>query len=175
MNLISHSIELEETSIGKEANVANALGHPHGHLCAMAPSPGTPVRGERPHRRRRSGSPAAPAAGAAAGAMDVDARGPARVYCPVEGCPCAHPRRARGWGNLATMHAHVDAHLSGALQGEVPSSWLQAQGRQRCSVCGLSVSTRFGIHPTCRPAAREAAGAGAPRLTDGPPLPSWLR
>eukprot|EP00439_Symbiodinium_sp_Y106_P052566 s4152_g7.t1 len=51
-------------------------------------------------------------------------------------------------------------------QGEVPLDWLRAQRRQRCTVCGLSVSTRHGVHPTCRPAARAAAAAGVPRSAE---------
>ena len=67
----------------------------------------------------------------------------------------------------------MDAHLSGALQGDLPGGWLQAQGRQRCPVCGLSVSIRHGTHPTCRPLARAAVGhGGAPRAA-GPTLPSF--
>lgn len=99
--------------------------------------------------------------------MEVDggAHVAGRVFCPVAGCPCADPLRARGWASATTMHAHIDAHLAGSLQGDVPAAWLQAHSRQRCSVCGLSVSTRHAIHPTCRPQARAAAGAprGVPR------------
>ena len=41
----------------------------------------------------------------------------------------------------------------------MPAAWLlQAQNRQRCSICGLSVSVRCGVHPTCRPEARLAEG-----------------
>lgn len=89
------------------------------------------------------------------------------MFCPVAGCPCADPLRARGWASATTMHAHIDAHLAGGLQGDVPDAWFRAQGRQRCQVCGLSVSTRHGVHPTCRPQARAAAGQdGAVRRDD---------
>ena len=65
------------------------------------------------------------------------------------------------------MQAHIDAHLAGGLQGDVPDAWFRAQGRQGCQVCGLSVSTRHGVHPTCRPQARAAAGQdGAVRRDD---------
>ncbi|CAK9025335.1 unnamed protein product [Durusdinium trenchii] len=77
-----------------------------------------------------------------------------------------------GWQSVGTMKDHVDAHLSGALQGDIPPAWLQAQGRQRCPVCGLSVSIRHGAHPTFRPLARAAVGhAGEPRAA-GLVLPS---
>ena len=131
----------------------------------MAPSPGTPVGGERAPRSPRR---AAAADGAPAG-MDVDSGvDVSRVYCPVVGCPCADPLRARGWTSVTTMQAHIDAHLAGSLQGDVPAAWLRAQGRQRCQICGLSVSTRHGIHPTCRPQARAAAGQPAVGVRDGP-------
>ena len=77
-----------------------------------------------------------------------------RVYCPVVGCPCADPAKAAGWG-------------------EVPAAWLQAQGRQRCRVCGMSVSCRHGVHPTCRPADRAGAGGAGPRPAD-PQLPTFM-
>ena len=43
------------------------------------------------------------------------------------------------------------------------------------SKCGLSVAKRYGIHPTCRPTARAAAGPGpalGPRGPDDGALPS---
>ena len=47
-----------------------------------------------------------------------------------------------------------------------------SNSRIRCSECGLSVSARFGVHPTCRPAARAAAGL--PREPNvGDTLPSF--
>ena len=125
------------------------------------PAPGTPVGGERPRRRQRSPS------------MELDPVGPARVYCPVQCCPCSDPARARGWADTHSMRAHIDSHLAGTLQGEVPAEWLRAQRRQRCTVCSLSVSTRHGIHPTCRPAARAAVAANAPRTDSVEDLPSF--
>ena len=130
------------------------------------PAPGTPVGGERPYGRRPLEERPL---------MDVDSGGNAgRVYCPVPACPCGDPRRARGWASDATMRPYIDAHLSGALCGEVPAQWLQARGRQRCAVCGLSVSTQHGVHPSCRPAAREAvADPGGVREGDALPLPTF--
>ena len=47
-----------------------------------------------------------------------------------------------------------------------------SNNRIRCSERGLSVSARFGVHPTCRPAARAAAGL--PREPNvGDTLPSF--
>ena len=71
------------------------------------------------------------------------------------------------------MRTHIDSHLAGTLQGEVPSEWLRSQRRQRCSVCGLSVSCRHGIHPMCRPAARAAAATEAPRTDSADDLPAF--
>ena len=121
----------------------------------MAPAPGTPLGGERP--RQRASSPRSPRQG---GGMAVDGGGshPDRVFCPVPSCPCSDPARARGWRSVHNMHSHIDAHLAGTLSGDVPAEWMGQEGRQRCPVCSLSVSTRFGVHPTCRPEARAAAG-----------------
>lgn len=74
---------------------------------------------------------------------------------------------------MSTMRNHIDAHLAGSLQGDVPVAWMDLHSRTRCLVCGLSVSRAHGVHPTCRPAARAAAVDGAdPMDTDALPLPS---
>lgn len=125
------------------------------------PAPGMPVGGER--QRERS-----PPRGAAS--MHVDTR----VYCPVPGCPCSDPLRARGWRSVFSMQSHIDAHLAGTLAGHVPTTWMQQQQRQRCGVCGLSVSTRYGIHPTCRPEARASAAGRAEAHGANDRLPSLL-
>ena len=137
------------------------------------PAPGTPLGGERPYPTGAARRRACPESPHGHDPMQVDggvaAQG--RVYCPVRGCPCGDSRGQafQGWASVACMRAHIDCHLAGTLQGEVPAEWMQAQRRQRCRVCGLSVSVRHGIHPTCHPAARAAAGdqpdqAGAPGL-----------
>ena len=72
------------------------------------PLPGTPIGGDRPARER---SPPRPAQ---------------RVFCPVPCCPCSDARRARGWTNVASMKNHIDAHLAGSLQGDVPATWLDS-------------------------------------------------
>lgn len=145
----------------------------------MVPAPGTPLGGERP-RRGSGGSTAMEVDAGAAASADV-AMAPAaapgqRLFCPVPGCPCADATRARGWTSAATLRKHVDAHLAGSLAGRVPADWLQHRDLQRCLVCGLSVATGFGVHPTCRPTARATAGSGMARprphsSADGP-LPS---
>ena len=143
----------------------------------MAPSPGTPLGGERAPRSPRRG-PAADAGGPSAMLVDGDgaassSRAARRVFCPVPGCPASDPTKANGWANQTTMRAHIDAHLSGSLAGEVPSTWLQQHGRTRCLVCGLSVSDRHGVHPTCRPEARAAAvGPHPPDAGGGAALPT---
>ena len=104
-----------------------------------------------------------------AASMHVDTR----VYCPVPGCPCSDPLRARGWRSVFSMQSHIDAHLAGTLAGHVPTTWMQQQQRQRCRVCGLSVSTRYGIHPTCRPEARASAAGRAEAHGANGRLPSW--
>ena len=107
-------------------------------------------------------------------AMDVDQGPTPRVFCPVGTCPCSDRARASGWADLSTMHAHIDAHLAGTLAGDVPADWMRAHHRQRCPVCGLSVSTRYGTHPSCRPLARAGAPAGNDHRRDaGATLPSF--
>ena len=125
------------------------------------PAPGMPVGGERQRER----SPPRRAA-----SMHVDTR----VYCPVPGCPCSDPLRARGWRSVFSTQSHIDAHLAGTLAGHVPTTWMQQQQRQRCGVCGLSVSTRYGIHPTCRPEARASAAGRAEAHGANDRLPSLL-
>lgn len=66
------------------------------------------------------------------------------------------------------MRNHIDSHL--ALQGDVPQEWMQTH---RCLVCGLRVSSRTGVHPTCMPAAKAAAAGGTPRQAG--PDPSGFR
>ena len=139
-------------------------GHP-------GPQPGTPLGGER---RARERSPPRPAACIPARTGTPAAVRSARVFCPVAGCPCSDAARARGWASEANMRSHIDAHLAGSLEGDVPQTWLQSRGRIRCPVCGLSVSECHGIHPTCRPEARAAAiDPGDAMEADGLALPSF--
>ena len=124
---------------------ASSAGPPHGAVSRYS-SPGrTPSSTQQFSLSPRGGAD-----------MAVDGTGPARLFCPVAGCPCGDPLQARGWASPATMQSHVDAHLAGTLAGQVPQNWLDSRDRQRCGVCGLSVSKRFGVHPTCRPARDQA-------------------
>ena len=103
----------------------------------------------------------------------VGARLAGRVFCPVPGCLCGDSARARGWANEASMRSHIDSHLAGSLPGDVPNTWMEERQRIRCPVCGLCVSGRFGVHPTCRPEARGAAvDQASPMEVDGLPLPT---
>ncbi|CAE7257961.1 unnamed protein product [Symbiodinium microadriaticum] len=128
------------------------------------PGIGWPLRGVR---IGEAGNPGPP------DAMEVDADPrPGRVYCPVQGCPCADPTQTAGYASIPAMRSHIDSHLAGTLQGDVPQDWMQTHNRVRCMVCGLSVSSRHGVHPTCMPAARAAAARGTPRQA-GPDLPDF--
>ena len=125
---------------------------------------GAPSPAQRSDSPRSPRGPAASAAAAGAGA--------ARLFCPVPGCLHADPRQSRGWVSQETLRAHVDAHLSGHLQGDVPDDWFRAERRQRCEVCGLSVSVRFGVHPTGRAQTRGAPAASSTQQSQpSMPLP----
>lgn len=130
---------------------ADPAGPPYCTACQvpMTASPGTPVGGDRAPRSPRRAAASDDAS--ASGPMEVEAgaSAAAKIFCPVSGCPSADRLRARGWASAATVQAHIDAHLAGSLQGDVLAAWLQTHGRQQCPACGLSVSTRHAIHPTC--------------------------
>ena len=105
-----------------------------GEASHPGPEPGTPVGGERPRRERSP--PASAPAPAPAGSSLADAQtllapagGPMKPAC----VPTLMPTSRTLW----------------------PASWMQSRGRIRCPVCGLSVSERHGVHPTCRPEARR--------------------
>ncbi|CAK0879393.1 unnamed protein product [Prorocentrum cordatum] len=91
---------------------------------------------------------------------------PARLHCPVVGCPCSDTRRHPRWATLPTLCRHLDAHLSGQLHGHVEDEWLRQQGRTRCRACGLCVAARRGVHASCRPADRAAARPAAPPVAE---------
>ena len=123
---------------------------------------------------RERSPPPGPSSERARVAPRVGARLAGKVFCPVPGCLCGDPARARGWANEASMRSHIDSHLAGSLPGDVPNTWLEERQRIRCPVCGLSVSERFGVHPTCRPEARGAAVDDTnPMEIDGLPLPTF--
>ena len=77
-----------------------------------------------------------------------------RLCCPVSSCPCSDAACIPKWSE-AVLNRHVDAHLSGQLAGRVPAHWLADHGKVQCRVCGLAVSKRLEVHPTCRPAERR--------------------
>jgi len=93
------------------------------------------------------------------------ARPGTRVHCPVAGCSCTAGQHHRGWGSVASMVLHINAHLSGQLQDEVPASWLSENHKVRCRVCGLCVAASRGF---TTPAARrrdEHCSRAAPHST----------
>ena len=76
----------------------------------------------------------------------------ARIFCPVDGCPAANPRTARGWGSHAAMRPHLDDHAAGTLQGAIPVAYCAAHSLDHCRVCGLLVAARFNGGPPSVPA-----------------------
>lgn len=93
--------------------------------------------------------------------------GSAQLDACIALCLAAPARTPHGpKGGPATLIAHVDSHLAGTLRGQVPQQWLTDNNRQRCMVCGLSVSVRSGVHPTARAAfSGSDAGRAAAALT----------
>ena len=78
------------------------------------PVPGTPLGGEGASQRRRDRS-------LSPEAIAVDGVGAAcRLYCPVPGCPSSDDAVHRGWTSKQTLISHVDSHLAGTLQGQIP-------------------------------------------------------
>ena len=74
---------------------------------------------------------------------------------------------------MKTLEPHLNAHLAGTLQGQVPDEWLRGHGKAKCRVCGLCVAASRGVHPTCRAEERaqtqpDASGGGS---ADRPPGP----
>ena len=75
---------------------------------------------------------------------------------PSPGCGHADATRASGWGSHDAMRHHLDDHCAGTLAGAVPMECLDAHRLDLCSVCGLLVARRInGVHPRCRPRARQ--------------------
>eukprot|EP00973_Karenia_brevis_P083483 11580202-Karenia_brevis.AAC.1 len=70
------------------------------------------------------------------------------------------------------MQNHVDAHLSGALSGHIPSEWLQSNGKTRCRVCGLCVAASRGVHPSCHATERRASASQPQQHTTPQPTQS---
>ena len=64
-----------------------------------------------------------------------------------------------GWTNKQTLISHVDSHLAGTLQAKSLHNDSATTTGNAAQCGGLSVSTRYGVHPTCQPAARAALAA----------------
>ena len=139
----------------------------------MAPSPGTPLGGERPSRcarARGSGSGADVPMAIPDGDEDMDdaALGGGREHCPIPGCVAHCATGHAGWGSAAAPRARMNAHQLGALPGAPPVDWLRAKGLTVCPECSRLVSRRCngGVHRTCM-GARLSRRPPRPLLTDG--------
>ena len=84
----------------------------------------------------------------------------ARVHCPVQGCPCSIPDRNTGWASVQSMLGHINAHLAGTQEGQVPEEWMSQHNKMRCTVCGLCVATSRRTHNTCRAKVRQSTTTG---------------
>jgi hypothetical protein len=76
-------------------------------------------------------------------------------HCPVGGCFCSAGQGHPGFGAEA-LKAHVDGHLLGIMQGQVPVEWMSSRGWTVCPHCNKSsaASRRGGVHDSCAAEAR---------------------
>ena len=77
-------------------------------------------------------------------------------HCPVVGCCSAAGQGHPGFGQEA-LKAHVDGHLLGIMEGQVPLDWMGARGWVVCPHCCKSASggRRGGIHDSSAAHARS--------------------
>eukprot|EP00663_Eupelagonemidae_sp_cell21sb_P002070 gene2070-1327_t len=93
---------------------------------------------------------------------------PARVFCPVTGCPLGDSSCAEGWGSHRTMLPHLRQHCNGTLPGAVPPAYLRDHGLCVCELCNALLPARHnGVCPKCRPAIRATI---RPNPSDQPDL-----
>jgi len=140
------------------------------------PSAGSPMDVDTAGRPVPSGPPPAalPPPGRPTVIAAVDAApaagvpGPARVFCPVQGCPRACPLSSSGWGSVATMKPHLQEHVSGREKGSLPADFLSLHKLDLCKKCGALITQRCnGACPSCWPALRAphlAATASSSQL-----------
>ncbi len=81
--------------------------------------------------------------------------------CPVSGCFCSVGSGHTGMGAEA-LKTHVDDHLLGIIEGQVPAEWMRARGWVICPHCSKSASSsrRGGVHETCAAEARAMQFGG---------------
>jgi len=102
---------------------------------------GWPLRGQRVGEAQHPGPHAMLVD---AGAMERERSPPrggeqARVFCPVDGCPAANPRAARGWGS----------HAAGPTWTTMPLE--PCRGRSRSLLCSPQLGPLSGMWPSaCR-------------------------
>ena len=128
-------------------------GFPH-HPSSMAPSPGTPVGGERARQRSHS-----PRGGRGKSSYGCGWRTCRCSPLPVPGCLHGDATKARGWASIASIQAHIDAHLAGAAGDlwiiQVPDGFEQfarlgysgiSVGCHKCPLQWLLVAQSSGRH-----------------------------
>ena len=99
---------------------------------------------------------------------------PARIFCPVPGCPEHDTARANGWADVSSMRDHLNDHCSGRFLGAIPSAFLEQHRLSQCQVCSRLLSTRFGnACPRCRPELRRRASSNASDPPSRPAAPSF--
>lgn len=82
-------------------------------------------------------------------------------HCPVVGC-CASAGRGHPGMGKAALKNHIDTHLLGITQGQVPAQWLTEKGWSVCQHCSRTAATNRngGNHEGCVARARAMQGNG---------------
>ena len=92
-----------------------------------------------------------------------------RLYCPVESCPRHDRVNSAGWTCMQSLRDHLMEHVSGRLDGDIPSEFLRDNDLTICVVCNRLLSTRFGtVCPRCRPEFQR----NQPQATSGRAVPA---
>ena len=99
---------------------------------------------------------------------------PARVYCPVPGCPEGLVGSAAGWADVAGMKDHLNDHCERRFLGSIPADFLERHRWVQCQVCSRLLSRRYGTAcPRCRPELQRASSTNSAQPPPRPAAPSF--
>ena len=150
-----------DTVIPSAAGPSSPAPGPRGRV---RDSIGSGRRGQSRQRVRRDGHESGPAiqpSDLTARMAQVEVRDEGG-HCPVRGCFCSEGMGHPPWGSDQALKTHIDSHLLGVCDGEVPDAFMRERGWVACSVCGKSASRsrRGGVHERCAQELRASALGG---------------